>query len=65
MRFELNQEFLDELRRFNLCYHCEHCVHFDPETSACVHGYPTRDHRSSSEAEGQGELVFCKEFELI
>jgi hypothetical protein len=63
VRFPFSSVFHEERERFLLAYTCEHCVHFDPTTGSCVHGYPVADHVDSSAKSG-GDLVFCKEFEL-
>lgn len=64
MRFLLSQAFLEEQKRFNLHFTCEHCAHFDPRREVCVHGYPITDHVLAILKRIDGELVFCKEFEL-
>lgn len=65
MRFRLSKEFLEERSRFDLVHTCEYCAHFNPSSSSCVHGYPVDDHVTASLNRIEGELVFCKEFELI
>lgn len=62
MRFPSTQGFLEESRRYALCFTCEGCAHFDPTSTGCVHGYPVDDHLQ--ENQGKAELVFCKDFEL-
>ena len=65
MRFRLSPAFFEERERFSLVHNCEQCVHFDPTTTSCVHGYPIDDHIESSLERIGAELVFCKEFELL
>jgi hypothetical protein len=62
MRTRVSLELLDESRRFELRWACEHCAHFDARADACSNGWPTRDHRERGLREG-GEIAFCKEFE--
>lgn len=64
MRYRPDASFFEERRRFSLVHTCEHCVLFDPEHAACVHGYPIEDHVEASLDRPGAELVFCKEFEL-
>ena len=52
-----------EARAFGLCFTCERCAHFAPETKTCGNGYPTEPHRDVS-LEEDSELTFCKQFEL-
>ena len=65
MRFRLTQDFLQERERFSLVHNCEHCAHLNPKTAECVHGYPNAEHVEASLGQREGELVFCKEFELL
>ena len=66
MRFPLQQRHIDELRRFNLQFCCEECVHFDRWRQRCAHGWPTEEHRRARyDDPGWPALVFCKEFELL
>lgn len=64
VRFTLTQAFLVERVRYELRFTCEYCVHHNPETFSCVHGYPNDEHIESSLDRKGSELVFCKEFEL-
>jgi hypothetical protein len=58
--------FCDERSRFALRFTCEHCSYFQVETERCTHGYPNAAHRLANNPEhGAGELLFCKEFELM
>jgi hypothetical protein len=60
--------FCDERSRFALRFTCEHCSYFQVETERCTHGYPNAAHRLANNAEADGphgELLFCKEFELM
>lgn len=65
MRFRLSPAFLEERLRYALRHTCEDCVHYDPCSAECVHGYPNAEHREKSLDDEGAELVFCKEFELI
>lgn len=64
LRFRLSREFFDERSKYTLVYTCEHCAHFNVKRLSCVHGYPVDDHLFPSVEQDDGELVFCKEFEL-
>jgi hypothetical protein len=52
-----------EAARFALRFACEDCAHFAPGSAGgtCGNGWPDRVSRSAIE---EGELTFCKEFEL-
>jgi hypothetical protein len=52
-----------EVEAFRLRFTCEHCAHYEVDTSACANGYPAAPHRDSSLAHRR-RLSFCKEFEL-
>ena len=56
--------FREERARYGLRYTCDQCTYFDPDTGRCLHGYPNQQHLSESSGP-PGELVFCKEFELV
>jgi hypothetical protein len=56
--------FEQERVALNLRFECEDCVYFDPPNKACVHGYPTLEHRAQVDGDGTRLLVFCKEFEI-
>ena len=64
MRFRTSPAFREERARYALQFTCEQCAHFDQPRLACAHGYPVADHLEASQSEGEGDLVFCKEFEL-
>lgn len=61
MHLRRTPEFDDEARRYNLRHACEDCGHFDAAGERCRHGWPSEAHRR---ARTDGDLVFCKEFEL-
>jgi hypothetical protein len=66
MRLEMSPEFQRQRRRFDLRFCCEDCTFLDREHDRCVHGWPAEDHRLARyEGLERGELVFCKEFELL
>ena len=64
MKLEVDQRFRDERRRFALRLHCEDCALFDETREACVHGFPTEEHRRPETAQADARVVFCKDFEL-
>lgn len=69
MKSSNDERFREEAARFGLRFGCEDCAHFDEARDACVHGYPTAEHRRSALGEGDGSerspwVVFCKEFIL-
>lgn len=59
--------FREERETYQLRYTCDQCTYFDPPTERCTHGYPNEQHRAVrvGEVGEPGELVFCKEFELM
>lgn len=66
MRLPLGPEFRSEWERYNFCFCCEQCAHFDPADDVCAHGWPDREHRLDHYRDPAcKELVFCKEFELL
>ena len=65
MRLRRTPEFERERTGFALAFTCEDCGHFDAARGRCRHEYPTEPHRAAAHpAEGTGDLLFCKEFEL-
>jgi hypothetical protein len=60
---EVDEQLREEARRFELCFTCETCAHFDPAAVRCASGYPTEPHRGIRLAEARS-IVFCKEYEL-
>jgi hypothetical protein len=60
----IDQRFLEEATRYQLCFTCEACAHFSIESGGCANGYPNAAHRSAPLHEAR-ELEFCKEFELV
>ena len=63
MKLRLTPRFEEEARAFCLKRHCDDCAMFDPGPEACVHGFPTTEHRLAGENETK-LVVFCKDFEL-
>lgn len=55
---------VEEAARFALSFTCDRCAHFDPERRTCANGYPAEPHRDVTLEVG-GEVLFCKEFELL
>jgi hypothetical protein len=65
MRIADHTKFVEERRRYLLVHTCEGCVYRDHDRDACAHGYPDAMHREAAfEADGAGDGMFCKEFEL-
>lgn len=64
MKQERTPAFRSERLRFALRFTCEHCTYFDANAERCTHGYPNAVHRLANN-EGEAELVFCKDFELL
>jgi hypothetical protein len=76
MRLPRTPEFEAERERFSFAFTCESCVYFQPDPDEdkpdedkrgfCRHEYPTELHRASFySGDSAGEIVFCKEFELL
>jgi hypothetical protein len=66
MHIEVGPEFQRQRRRFDLRFCCEDCTFLDRVHDRCVHGWPDREHRRAHyEGLERGEVVFCKEFELL
>jgi hypothetical protein len=65
VRLPRDPRFDDERERFALRHCCEDCSYFDPDTGACRHFWPNREHRGSHYVTPGTEVVFCKEFELL
>jgi hypothetical protein len=64
MRTRIDETLRREAETFRLRYACEDCAHFDPSTAACAEGYPNAVHRKAP-LEPDGELEFCKSFEVV
>lgn len=64
MKLPRDAQFEADRKRFDLRFECEDCVCFDPRDKACVHGYPTLEHRAQTDADGVRLVVFCKEFDV-
>ena len=61
-----NAEFQKQQKEYDFRYRCNDCLHYAPDDDLCSLGYPTQHygagpHRCRTE---NGELVFCKYFEL-
>ncbi len=63
----VHEEFLEEAERFNLCFRCDDCAHFDRGGDSCSFGHPTAAMRDGSTwvLGPRGGWMFCKEFELL
>jgi len=60
-----NRAFVEECSRFRFHYRCDSCAHFAPSTQACSLGYPNHYLVGKARAiEADGNLTFCKYFEL-
>lgn len=66
MRTRVTEQLLDEARRFELRWACEHCAHFTRTDAApkgrCGNGWPDGEHREARLRAGDA-IAFCKEFE--
>lgn len=62
MRLPRTDVFDEESARFQLQFCCEECAHFDLSVGKCAHEWPSALHRR--EADTDGVIDFCKEFEL-
>ena len=58
----VDERLLREAREFSLRFTCDDCAHFDEDSLACEHGYPTEPHRVKLDV--VSELLFCKDYEL-
>jgi hypothetical protein len=65
MILSVDEQFLSQRREYNFLFTCEHCVHFDPNRVACVHGYPVSDHLDAPSWPEERKLIFCKEFDML
>ena len=59
----VDERFRREARDFSLRFGCESCAAFEPESGACAHQYPNREHVGVELATAE-TIVFCKEFDL-
>lgn len=69
MKSANDERFQEEAAKFGFRFGCEDCAHFAEGRDACVHGYPTAEHRRAHVGGGAGAapppwIVFCKEFIL-
>jgi hypothetical protein len=60
---EVDERLRREAERFELCFGCETCAHFEPERAACGDGWPNAPHHGVKLATARS-VVFCKGFEL-
>jgi len=57
--------FRSQRVEYALRFTCEHCTYFHEQEERCTHGYPNAAHRLAVyDGASDGELVFCKDFEL-
>ncbi len=61
MKTRVDDRLREEAARFVLRHTCDDCCHFDG--SRCGEDWPTAQHRLPLVEEG--EVVFCKEFEMM
>lgn len=59
----VDEQFRQEVARFDLRCTCDHCGAYDPHRVLCAYGYPTGPHRRLPMADVR-EFAFCKAFEL-
>ena len=65
MKTPTDARLRDEAERFTLRFTCEECVHFDAASARCGNGYPPGPRAGAiARAHDDGELAFCKEYEL-
>lgn len=62
----VNINFVSQVEQFRFHYQCHSCLHNDPEAQKCSMRYPRanpgpEEHRCRGD---EGELLFCKYFEL-
>ena len=64
----LNESFRAEANALGLLYDCADCVHLDTDTTGCSMEYPNsmllEAARTRFALEENGDLVFCKYFEV-
>jgi len=59
----LDEQLVEEARRYRLVFACTDCIWFEGEASRCALGYPTDPH-VDPKLEGRRQLSFCKTFEI-
>ncbi len=64
MKLAIDPLFCNERERYSLRFTCEDCALFDATASRCAHGFPTAQHRKERYQGTEGDLLFCKEFQL-
>ncbi len=64
MRIPQDERFRRERERFQLRFTCEDCALFVPSKQACLHGYPSEQHRAARYEDPSADLLYCKDFEL-
>ncbi|MBI4508602.1 MAG: hypothetical protein HY698_03125 [Deltaproteobacteria bacterium] len=61
----IDGSFVADAERHGLRYTCKDCGHFLAARSACAHEWPVDQHLLPPMLKnGEGRIVFCKEFEL-
>jgi len=65
MKLTADENYFEQAARFDLRCACEECAFFDGERGACVHGYPTDEHRESYYRSSPRWIVPCKDFEVV
>ena len=63
---EINARFQEQQKEFDFRYRCGDCINYANDADLCTFGFPTQrysggPHRCRT---NEGELVFCKYFEL-
>jgi len=64
MRTAVDEQLVEEAKRYALRYTCECCVHFTSDKGECSLEYPNEAHREVPLTVG-ASVVFCKEFDLV
>ncbi|MBX3251100.1 MAG: hypothetical protein KF901_28245 [Myxococcales bacterium] len=65
MILDRDAKFREQAERFALRLYCEECLHFDPDTERCEHGFPVARHRAATADAPDAPLLFCKEHEIF
>jgi hypothetical protein len=64
-----NRHFRLQADTFNLHFSCRNCVHLDPDNRLCSLEYPNEELKQAAEQgwalTDEGDLVFCKYFEVL
>ena len=66
MEVPFNAAFEAQQKKYNFCYTCEDCVHFDSAAEVCIHEFPNHMHRLKhyTEEPKPANILFCKDFDL-